>query len=304
MRVTILSRTDYAGSAFRIVDYLKDKIDIEIITKKKGNGNSRFGILEPKTVDQLGKEYVRNRINTSDIIHFKGDWLIGEAWEGFRLPQAKKIYTFSGSFFRRDREKCVAMPVAKVSDYKADILSAFTPELCYNQHIYLMEFPYNKFDYHFKKGKKFRIMHIPSHSQRKGSDLVMKALTLIKRNDVEFITKTGIKHTEVMDLKKSCHIYIDQLVLPVYGNAGVEALAMGIPILNWDENYYPYKTPVIKPFDKTPEMIALEIEKYLNWERLEKLSLESFDYAKKIHGTVCDRWLTTYKNLYASKKTI
>ena len=100
-----------------------------------------------------------------------------------------------------------------------------------------------------------------------------------------------------MRLKSNCSLYIDQMLLPVYGNAAVEAMAMGIPVMNWDENYYPYKTPVVKPLDRSPEMVALEIEKWLDWDRLEKLSRETFEYAREVHGGVGKRWVKKYQEL-------
>lgn len=298
MRITILSKIDYTGSGLRLCESIRrEGIDIDIITLEKGKSNSLWGINAGKTVKEYGRLKTQRRILSSDIIHFKGDWCVKDRWEGFRLGNAKRVYTFAGTLFRRNNDKNISKPVAPLNDYVANYKSAFTPELCYTKDIKLMEFPCSNFHYEFKKAEKFRILHIPSSVKVKGSSYIEAALKLINRADVEIIFKTNIPKEEVLELKKNTHIYIDQMLLPVYGNAAVEAMSMGIPVMNWDENLYPYSTPVIKPFDRSPDMIALEIEKYLDWDRLEKLSKETFEYCKNIHGTVGKRWVEIYKSL-------
>jgi hypothetical protein len=295
MKVTILSKSDYAGSGLRLCENLRGVgIDVDIIVKRKGKWNARFGIEEPLTINEY--KNLQRRLSESDIVHFKGDWLVGDKWYGYELP-AKRVYTFSGRMFRRGDDNIVCRPSHDVCDYTADFLSTFTPEMCYTKDIHLMEFPYNIFDYRFKRRDKFRILHIPSNPLRKGTSLIIEALSKITMKNVEILTPTNVPYRDMLKLKSEASIYIDQMVLPVYGNAAVEAMAQGIPTMNWDENYYPYPTPIIKPFDRTPPMIALEIERWLDWDMLEKLSRDTFEYVQKVHGGVGSRWLKIYQEL-------
>lgn len=295
MKITILSKIDFAGSGLKLCKLIqREGVDCEILTVKQGTDNSKWNIETPK---KKNRAYIQRRIRESSIIHFKGDWNYTNTWEGFVLPNVKRVQTFSGSFFRRGREACVSMPLAEVSAYKANFLSAFTPELCYNESIKLMELPCLDFKYQFKKKNKFTVLHIPSTPEKKGSDIVQEAFSLINRKDVELIYCTNIPHNQVMELKKNCSLYVDQMLLPVYGNAAVEAMSFGIPVMNWDEGFYPYATPVVKPKERTARAIAEEIEKYLDWEVLENLSVSTFEYAQKIHGDVGKRWVNIYKKL-------
>ena len=297
MTVTILSKADYAGSGYKLCQLLrKEGLDVDVVSYRRGTGNRRFNIKEPPTVLEYGKSKLKDRLFISDIVHFKGDWLVGDKWYGFSLP-SKRVYTFSGCSFRRDLEDIVSKPRHDVSAYKANYLSTFTPEMCYNKDIHLMEFPCLDFNYTFQKQSKFKILHIPSNTERKGSNLIMEALKRIKRGDVEITYLSNVKRSEVLRMKQQASIYIDQMVLPVYGNAAVESMSFGIPTMNWDNNHYPYPTPIIKPKERTVESIQEAIENHLDWQILEKLSVSTFEYVRRIHGEVGKRWLNVYRNL-------
>ena len=298
MVVTILSLADFAGSARRLAESVSVLgVDIESIGSRKGRTNKKFGIPDSKTIKGTGIEWVRDRIERSDIIHIKGDYIYGDSWHGFNISGKKRIQTFTGSQFRRGRERVVSKATHPISAYKADIFTAFTPELCYNRNINLLEFAYHDFEYRWRRQEKFHIVHVPSNKKTKGTGVILEALSLLNRDDVKVTLLTGVRYQEMLRLKAEASIYIDQMILPVYGNAAVEAMAMGIPTMNWDENCYPYATPIIKPFDRSPQMIALEIEKWLDWGRLEKLSKETFEYAQKVHGGIGQRLLKIYQEL-------
>lgn len=298
MVVTILSHHDCAGSARRLAESVAVLgVDIESIGMRKGNTNKKFGIPDSRSIKGLGESYVKERIQRSDIIHIKGDYLYNGTWHGFDISGKKRVQTFTGSRFRRGRENVVSLAKHPIKDYKADIFTAFTPELCYTKDIRLLEFAYPNFEYKWKRQEKFHIVHIPSSKMTKGTEVILEALSLVNREDVKITLLTGVNYQEMLRLKSEASIYIDQMILPVYGNAAVESMAMGIPTMNWDENCYPYPTPIMKPFDRTPQMIALEIEKWLNWDRLEKLSKETFEYTQKVHGEVGQKLLKIYQEL-------
>jgi len=298
MTITILSHHDCAGSAKRLVESVSVLgVDIESIASRKGNTNRKFDIPDSNSVKQLGKDYVASRIERSDIIHIKGDYLYGDDWHGFDISGKKRIQTFTGSRFRRGREPIVSLEKHPIEDYQADVFTAFTPELCYTPKIHLMEFPWNHFEYRWRKGERFKVLHIPSSKKTKGSDIIEDSFRLLDREDVDFMSVTGVGNAEVMRLKSECHLYIDQMILPVYGNAAVEAMSMGIPVMNWGEHLYPYLTPVISPIVKSPKFIALELDKWLDWDRLEKASKNTFEYCKEVHGGVGEKWVKIYREL-------
>jgi glycosyltransferase involved in cell wall biosynthesis len=306
MKVTILSKYDYAGSGKRIADAVKKfdpTFDIISFVIHEGQGSDVISQPTGQSVNNAGRGIVAKRIQESDIIHFKGDWSYGNSFDGIPLTGKKIIYTFGGSIFRRKDKDYYPNSIAQGTKTplslfsNAALLTAFTPELCYDGVIKLAPFPYLNFDYRFKRGDKFRIMHIPSNPEKKGTDLILEAFKLINRNDVEFITEQNISYQRAIELKSTAHIYIDQMVLPVYGNSAVEAMAFGVPVLNWDLGLYPFETPIIKPYERTPQSIAKAINRWLDWGQLEALSKATFDYCKEIHGRMGERWIQTYNKL-------
>lgn len=304
-KITILSKYDYAGSGYKIAKSVKkaDKkmeIDVESFVKFPGQGTTAFHIQTGPDIDTIGKDAIQQRINESDIIHFKGDWPYKDDFEGLYIPPGKKIiYTVGGGFFRRpslNYGREVALAKYPLSDYKADLLTALTPELCYTDDWKYMPFPCNKFDYKWKKRDKFLIVHTPSSPNRKGTDIVMDAIKLLNRKDIEFICENNIPFHKSLALKQMASIYIDQLLLPVYGNSAVEAMSFGIPVINWLTDYF-QESPIKSPLKRTAESLASLIDDMCDWEYLNKLSKETFKYVKKKHGSVGESWLFIYKNL-------
>ena len=298
LMVTVLSQVDFAGSGYRIANAVraasKGGIDIEAITYNEGQGSDKIRIKTGPGVLRLGTEVTRARIQDSDILLLKGDWLHEDEWCGFDIKGKKKIYYFSGSFFRRGADERVSHGKTPVEKYKADFRAATTPDLCYQDDIHLVEFPWYDFQYRWKPGK--RIVHIPSDKNKKGTQEIIEAMKLLP--EYEFICETGLSHEACMELKSTATLYIDQMVLPVYGNAAVEAMAMGIPVLSWDDGLYPYETPIIKPRSKSPEDIA---EVILNaMQDIEVISQATYDYAKLRHGTVGEKWIHIFNELCAS----
>ena len=296
--VTQLAIEDYAGSGFRMVKSVRQadpNIDIEQIVVNK----SAFGTACGMTVNELGPKAVMTRLQNSDIIHFKGDWLYNGEFAGFKLPEkAKKIYSVAGSFFRRDAHPAVSMPQHAVEDYKADLLTALSPDLVYNDSWEFVPVAWGYFDYKFKRGEKFRVVHIPSDPVKKGTDMIVEAMKLLNRDDVEFICLRGMTHEESVHLKSTAHIYIDQMLLNVYGNSAIEAMAFGVPVFTWDTGLYG-DIPIITPKEQTAESIAERMSEALDWDYLEDCSKKTFEYVKDIHGSVGKYWVTKYKELNA-----
>lgn len=301
LKVTILSKMDFAGSGYRIAHAVREAskgmVDIEAITEIEGQGSKSWAMPTGPGVLRTGKKVVQSRIDDSDILLFKGDWLHENDWCGFDIRGKKKIYYFSGSLFRRGMDPRVSLGKIPVEKYKADLLSAGSPDLCYTEDTHFIEVPWYKFQYAWKPGK--RIVHIPSDANKKGTQAIVDAMSLLP--DFEFICRNHIPHKEAMELKSTATIYIDQMVLPVYGNAAVEAMAMGIPVLSWDEGLYPYETPIIKPRSQEPEDIA---EVILNaMQDIKAISEATYDYVQYRHGTVGEKWVHVFNELCGGTTT-
>lgn len=291
MIVTVLCQYDYAGMAERLARILRTSgVDAIAIAEK---AHSVYNIELAKSINKLGGVYVKARLRKSNIIHFMTDTLYTTKWGGFDIRGKKRVYTFIGSVFRRGREECVSLARYPVNAYKADYLSAGSPELCYNKNIHLMEAAWDNFDYKYTK-RDFTVSHIPSSPITKGSDIINQGMQMA---GVTAVYVAKVPNNQALEIKGRSSIYIDQMLLPVYGHAAIEAMSMGVPVINWDEGLYPYETPIIKPKTKTAESVSEAIKQNMEWERLEELSVKTFEYVKRVHGGMGKRWIEIYKNL-------
>ena len=99
--------------------------------------------------------------------------------------------------------------------------------------------------------------------------------------------------------KSESHLYLDQFVLPVYGKASIEAMALGVPVITWldDYKYYDKSIPVQTPTGLTAEALAVKIDELLDWDKLQELSDRSFEYVQAVHDKVGERWVEVFNKL-------
>ncbi|MFN3820688.1 MAG: glycosyltransferase [bacterium] len=85
---------------------------------------------------------------------------------------------------------------------------------------------------HPPSGDFIRIGH-SARNRFKGTEIVIKVVEDLRRSyPVELVLMVNIPHSQVLKIKSTCHIYIDQLTDRGgwgYGASSLEALAMGIP---------------------------------------------------------------------------
>lgn len=301
MKVTLLTKKDFASSGFEIVKALRMLgVDAEIIALNKPNfRNDSSKELKPSQYKAAEK-----RVRESDIIHWKGDDPPADNFFGkFKIPPKPTVFLAGGSRFRRKGFSGFAQ--YPLDRYRSDFKGAVTPELCYEDVVWCPHV-WSDFQYKFKPSERFRIVHVPSSKAVKGSEIIRDAINILRgiRDDFDYIETTGIPHSECMELKQSAHIYIDQVILPHYAMAGVEAMAYGIPLFAYATTT-PVKNPVIVPNDNTPEKIAEKLNEAMNWDNLTDISERTFEYAKQVHGRGGEMWINIYNEVlrnYEKKK--
>ncbi|QQS34698.1 MAG: glycosyltransferase family 1 protein [Ignavibacteriales bacterium] len=88
-----------------------------------------------------------------------------------------------------------------------------------------------------------KIVHSPTNRQYKGTSVIISVIEKIKKeHKIEFILLEGKPRSEVLGIKSTCDISIDQVGGTMggtgYGKAGLETLGIGIPtITNMTKNY-------------------------------------------------------------------
>jgi hypothetical protein len=102
-------------------------------------------------------------------------------------------------------------------------------------------FPFDNSNIEFVPDKKYnsdgaiRIVHAPTNRKIKGTPAIIKAIEEVKKSrNIEFILLEDMPRDKVIDIKKTCHIAIDQVGNrggTGYGINSLETLSMGIPTI-------------------------------------------------------------------------
>ena len=95
-----------------------------------------------------------------------------------------------------------------------------------------LPFPFDARDYERANPPEgaVRIGHAAAKRNAKGTNRIIEAIREVgESRDVEAVIMERMPHEEVLELKSTCHIFVDQLGELGYGISGLESLAMGIP---------------------------------------------------------------------------
>ena len=84
-----------------------------------------------------------------------------------------------------------------------------------------------------EKSAKLRIMHAPNHTKIKGTDALIAAIELLKREglDIELILLQGVPNAEIRRAMENADLVADQFVIGWYAMFAIEAMAMEKPVL-------------------------------------------------------------------------
>jgi glycosyltransferase involved in cell wall biosynthesis len=242
MKVALVSRFDYAGSGYRIAESvnLNSKIFSEYFVYFpvgfpeslarypalfNGINAEEQSEVEYTLPAETGKR-MSTLLNEADIIHLKGDEPPNEYFlDQLKVKPKKLIVTVHGTGFRGQTD---------FSEYQADLLTVGDPVLNYEGFDCLytqLPYPTHKFKPTWKPGNV--IAHSPSAKRKKGTEKFEEAVEMLKATGYD--VKTDIIHNasyeECLKRKSEATIFFDQSEVGWYGNAAVEAMALGIPTL-------------------------------------------------------------------------
>jgi hypothetical protein len=119
-----------------------------------------------------------------------------------------------------------------------------------HKNIHYVFFPFDVYgnEYRYNMNEKIRIIHSPTNRHYKGTDKILKVIKHLKtKHDFEFILAENMHRDELLKLKRTCDLAIDQVGGEAggsgYGKNSIENLAMGIPTITefYDEylNFLP-----------------------------------------------------------------
>ena len=136
------------------------------------------------------------------------------------------------------------------------------------------------------------ILHSPTAKIAKGTDFITKAVDELKSEfDFDFLLLHGMERTEVLSYMEKCDVFIDQVILGMYGLATCEAMCFGKPVMCYlmpavIQNGLPEECPIV---NTSVEEIKSNLRLLLKDSELRyELGLKSRKYAEK--------YFDSYKN--------
>ncbi|HTY35545.1 MAG TPA: hypothetical protein VMH23_00440 [Bacteroidota bacterium] len=104
-----------------------------------------------------------------------------------------------------------------------------------NIHYIFIPFDVTPFVMRESENERLRIVHSPTNRSMKGTDLILPVIDEVRKvRDIEFVLIENLPHDEVLRMKSTCDIAIEQvgnLGGTGYGRNSLETLALGIPTI-------------------------------------------------------------------------
>ncbi len=155
-------------------------------------------------------------------------------------------------------------------------------------------------------------LHAPSHRGAKGTEFVLAAAETLRREGHPFELRLveKLSRNEALEAYKSADVVIDQLLAGWYGGLGVEAMALGKPVvaylrekdLEWLDAKMRAELPVI---NATPASIADVMRSLITMERgaLHAKGLAARAFAERWHDPqrLAARMLADYQSVQTRK---
>lgn len=133
------------------------------------------------------------------------------------------------------------------------------------------------------------VVHAPSHSGVKGTDLIMSALEQLKSDGLKFEIRLlkEVSNRQILSEMADADVVIDQLHMPLHGKLGVEAMASGCALATCNrEDYEPF--PPNRPiWHIGVENVYLQLRQLLKNKNLRiDLANKGLSYVKQHHDHV------------------
>lgn len=156
-----------------------------------------------------------------------------------------------------------------------------------------------------KNNKKLIVLHVPSDSVVKGSEIIEKTFkNLRKYKNIEFKILPKMPREELLLEMSKADIVIDQLLIGWYGGQAVEALAMGKIVLAYLNAPYLALSEIknIPIINTNYWSIQDDLENIINnYQFFEnKYAKKGFQFAKKYHSAekIAEEYLEVYREAY------
>ena len=174
------------------------------------------------------------RFDEFDIIHYDGgsdffrDSRIAKRWH----REGKKIIChYMGSDLRL---RGIISEIDRIADLN---LTNESDHLLRHPNIHYIFIPFDVTSFTVRRAEnpRLRIVHAPTNRAMKGTELILPVIEELKKHrEIEFVLLENKPHDEVLRIKQTCDLAIEQvgnLGGTGYGRNSLETLALGIPTI-------------------------------------------------------------------------
>lgn len=309
MKITMLSKADFCGSGYKTVEAIKRHTDhdIEIFSKQH---NHRLGHPFGTLIKAANHAEIQERIDSSDIVHIKGDWPPVNGYLGFHFPDKPVVISVSGGYFRK-KEHGGLGKFGNIK-YSAVLKTAYTPDLCYPEYSSTWTpHPIDSDEQCISWSRQEPPLFIHTRVSggrgiKKGTDFILEVFSKISETrKIETEVLTGLTFKEVVRERKRATIFFDQFGVGFYGNSAVEAMQYGIPTCAWISPWALEQAggrlsacPIISFPQKNVDFWANQILEILDGD-MEDLSELTKMWCDAVHGygAVARQWDQLYNSI-------
>jgi glycosyltransferase involved in cell wall biosynthesis len=157
------------------------------------------------------------------------------------------------------------------------------------------------------KGQTLKVLHAPTSRKKKGTEYLVTAVQRLKSEgyNIELDIVEGVEHKDLLKRYENCHVSVNALLGGWYGTAGIEAMAVGRPLISFVRPEFlqfmglkEEEFPIISANINTIYEVLLAI---LNEDvLLNGKGIECRRYVERFHDyrKISEKLLEDYKRLY------
>jgi len=244
----------------------------------------------------------RHKLFDYDIYHFDGgmDFFRDISFAKELKKRGKKIIC---CYFGSDlRTRGIFQELENISDL---LLTVEFDHLALHKNVNYIFFPFDvkKFEFRVNNNRIKKIIHSPTNRAFKGTDKILKVIDEAKKEaNFEFLLLENIDREELLRIKKTCDLAIDQVGGEMggsgYGKNSLENISMGIPTFTeFSEDYMKFLPD--NPFiNSNIKNLKEQIVKTVNDDNIiESLAINGRKWAEETHSfeAVNEKLLNYYK---------
>lgn len=223
MKILLCANTDYGGGTWFLAQAINRYTNHEArqFRMRQSYLGYPYHMLAPSLTE------IRALVDWCDVLHIRESekFLPSDC-----LDKKLIVVTYCGRGYRKSAKKLIESRRAR-----GWLVTVSTPDLPFyypdSPPLWIPNTREDMLDCPGRKYQRFTVAHAPTFRERKGTDILIRAIQGLHDVDLELIE--GITYNQCLQRKAWCHLLFDQFANG-YGNNTIEAWALGMPVITND----------------------------------------------------------------------